>query len=537
MFITAVSSKTAYTPKGGDGNNSLGDLSPATFKVEFDEPLTIKNADIELVSCKVSKQNKIVISPGNNALCVRMGNEVEGEQYKTSIKPGSYTAGELGVAIADSLNRVMPINIHKPAVPGFIPSTGGGWSSSISAGKILLKKSQTSNPSENDFTNYLVPVSPSTDGADHTISAGYEYSDVEKENTAGDSFAKFTGTLPTGEVNITNPYNIPTTDFITCGGLDLGSLEVDKQTRQAVDNWGIWEQGRFAPSRGGEFDAVLTPTSCVLDSTLNIGYGGKASLNGPTNKPCYWTFEVEENIDANTGLPISNIYEDGSLFTKLSQTVFSTLRNHPGRSYKSINGVLNSVVDKLDERGPPYTANRRLNFPYANKSTVVGGNFNASKRIIGYDATWTGQMTFRGDGRQNVAIRTPYEYTFQLDDVAVPIPPTPNGEDTHYARSVVQQKINAAPENIRIRLTEAPLIQGLPRQTAANSVVENSIITGADILVGPITPAAQNIRYIENSIGQCNFNTGTTDILDLNEQCVCPAGPNKERLLCLIIRY
>ena len=67
MFITAVSSKTAYTPKVGDGLNSLGDLSPATFKVEFDEPLTIKNADIELVSCKVSKQNKIIISPDNNS--------------------------------------------------------------------------------------------------------------------------------------------------------------------------------------------------------------------------------------------------------------------------------------------------------------------------------------------------------------------------------------------------------------------------------------------------------------------------------------
>ena len=387
MFITAVSSKTAYTPKVGDGNNSLGDLSPATFKVEFDEPLSIKNADIELVSCKVSKQNKIVISPGNNTLCVRMGNEVEGEQYKTSIKPGSYTAINLGEAIADALNRVMPINIHKPAVPGFIPSTGGGWSSVISAGKILLKKAQTSNPSENDFTNYLVPVSPSTNGAEHMISAGYEFNAVEKENTGGDAFAKFTGTLPPGQVNITNPYNIPTTDFLTCGGLDLGILPepnegVDKQTRQAVDNWGIWEQGRFPPSRGGEFDAVLTPTSCVLDSTLNIGYGGKASLNGPTNKPCYWTFEAEENISANWDEPIPNEYEDGSLFTTASQTVFSTLRNHPGRSYKSINGVLNSVVAKLDERGPPYTANRELLFPYARTAKIVAGNFNAEKRKI-----------------------------------------------------------------------------------------------------------------------------------------------------------
>tara|TARA_R110002020_G_C16320655_1_gene774769 strand:+ start:8246 stop:11545 length:3300 start_codon:yes stop_codon:yes gene_type:complete len=525
MFITAVSSKTAYTPKVGDGLNSLGDLSPATFKVEFDEPLSIKNADIELVSCKVSKQNKIIISPDNNALCVRMGNEVEGEQYKTSIKPGSYTPANLGDAIAEALNRVMPINIHKPAVPGFIPSTGGGWSSLISAGKIQLRKAQTSNPSENDFTNYLVPVSPSTTGAEHMISAGYEFEAVEKENTGGNAFAKFTGKIQSG-VNITNPYNIPTEDFITCGGLDLGSLAVDTQVRQAVDNWGIWEQGRFPPSRGGEFDAVLRPTSCVLDSTLNIGYGGKTSLNGATNRPCYWTFEVEENIDANTGLPISNEYEDGSLFTPKPQEK-SELRNHPGRSYKSINGVLNFVQDKLDERGPPYTAKRELIFPYAKTAKIVAGNFNQESRRILYDATWTGQMTFRGDrGTKTEIARTPYQYTFELDDAAAPIPPTPNGENVYYARSVVQQKINAAPENVRVRLTESPLIQGLPRQTAANSAVEHSTITGADILVAPITPTVQNIRYLEGEVGQCNFK-GETDVLENNTQCICPNGPNK----------
>jgi len=531
MFITAISSKTGYTPKVGDGLNSLGDLSPATFKVEFDEPLKIQNADIELVSCKVSKENKIVISDSNNSLCIRMGEEVEAEQYKTSIKPGAYNATDLGNAIAEALNRVQPLNIHRPnAVPGL----EGGFSSSLSGNKIKITKEITPNPGSEDFQDYICPGGASLTGGEHIVSTGFKYNDVEPDGTGlVDSYVKFTGTLPVGTEQIINPYNIPSDNFITCGGYDLGSRQVDKVSRQAVDNWGVWEQGRFAGRGAGRFEAILRPVPCILETTLSAGYGAGGIGGQPdTDRPCYWTFEVDPNEDAY-GNDITGIYEDGSLFTPATQNK-SRLRHHIGRQYKSINGVLNSSTALGDQRGAPYNKRKRLIFPYSEQAqyTNVAGvpTFNEKARKTLWTANWTGQMVLSGEAgppTTGAPPRIPNGYSFQLDNKDIPAPPTPTGEGVHYARSMVQQDINVAPENVRIRLTQSPLIMGLPRQTAVDSEVEYSIIDATNILQPPVVVVGtpQNIRYKLNSIGQFNSDFGD-NIIGMNEQCLNIHGGN-----------
>ena len=52
MFVSAISSKGAETFKSADAviGNVVGDLSPATFRVEFDEPLKLKNADMSYIA-------------------------------------------------------------------------------------------------------------------------------------------------------------------------------------------------------------------------------------------------------------------------------------------------------------------------------------------------------------------------------------------------------------------------------------------------------------------------------------------------------
>jgi len=530
MFITAISSKTGYTPKLGDGLNSVGDLSPASFKVEFDEPLKIQNADIELVSCKVSKENKIVISDSNNSLCLRMGEEVEAEQYKTFVKPGLYTASELGNAIADALNRVQPLNIHRPnAVPGL----EGGFSSSLSGNKIKITKEITPNPGAEDFQDYICPDGASLTGGEHIISTGFAYNDVEPDGTGlVSSYVKFTGTLPAGSDQIIDPFAIPSSNFITCGGFDLGSQHVDKVSRQAVENWGVWEQGRFDGRRSGSYEAILRPVPCVLETSLSIGYGGEAGAQPATDRPCYWTFEVDPNED-EYGNDITGIYENGSLFTPATQNK-SRLRHHVGREYKSINGVLNYSKAFSDQRGAPYNKRKQLIFPYSEQAqyTNVGGvpTFNQKARKTLWNANWTGQMVLSGEAGPPTAgapPRIPNKYSFQLDNKDIPAPPTATGEGVHYARSMVQQDINVEPENVRVRLTQSPLIMGLPRQTAVDSEVEYSIITATNILLPPVVVVGtpQNIRYKLNSIGQFNSDFGNT-IIGLNGQGLNVYGGN-----------
>ena len=95
MFLTAISTRSADNVKPGDGGLGQGDITPASFRVEFDEPIRLKNADIELVSCKVVKANEINIEAGQNEISFRIGSELCAEQYTAKIQPGNYPIPKL----------------------------------------------------------------------------------------------------------------------------------------------------------------------------------------------------------------------------------------------------------------------------------------------------------------------------------------------------------------------------------------------------------------------------------------------------------
>jgi len=141
MFISAVSAPQVSNIKPDDLNGGVGDISPAQFRIEFDEPVKLKNADIELVSCKIVKPNNIIVDNTNNKILVRMGEFRTavtaggvltggltscGEQYTIVVQQKAYTIAELADELARKLNKVMPCNANR------------GWSGGTSAGKIKL---------------------------------------------------------------------------------------------------------------------------------------------------------------------------------------------------------------------------------------------------------------------------------------------------------------------------------------------------------------------------------------------------------------
>ena len=123
MFISAVSAPQVSNIKPDDANGGVGDISAAQFRIEFDEPVKLKNADIELVSCNIIKPNGIIVDSTNNKILIRMGEFRTairtggaltggltscGEQYTVVIQPKSYTTLELAAEIARMLNKTMP---------------------------------------------------------------------------------------------------------------------------------------------------------------------------------------------------------------------------------------------------------------------------------------------------------------------------------------------------------------------------------------------------------------------------------------------
>jgi len=264
MFLSAVSSKGATNFKPDDALGVGGDLSPATLRVEFDEPIQVKNADIELVSCKIAKQNAINVDSSNNSISVRMAGHVDAsvgsaktttsELYTAFVPPNSYTADNLGKAIANALNGVMPCNGYK------------GWSGLATAGVITLTYEIPTSPGNSDFFKVNTVSEESKKNID---SIGVKYIPTDGLN----DFVKFNSPVPIGGP-ITNILNTPNSEDIrsvggvnhtglvnyqTCGGIDAGSDDPAQHTRTAVNELGIWE----GVSKTG-LQAIIRPVECVI---------------------------------------------------------------------------------------------------------------------------------------------------------------------------------------------------------------------------------------------------------------------------------
>ena len=459
MFLTALSSKQGYVKKADDPK--ADDISPASFKVEFDEPIRIKNADVELVSCKVARDNTIVITENTNTLTVRMGEELVSDQYVARIPPGTYTTSQLADAIVRTLNDVMPLNAYR------------GWDGVVTtAGEIQLRYSIPGVPSANVFKE-LVKTQNITDDLGvryptwtDAAPANADFVQAVCEDEQQDLIASKLGT-PEG--------------FRTCAGIDVGEQSVRELSkgpefvqRTGFSNYGVWEGER------GNLSAIVRPVKCVTKSSFDVGYGG---FSGTTAKPTYWTWEFDQNTNTD-GDPIARY---GSLFGSdvLDDSEPVSYSDDAGFP-RQINGCLAHIQPKNDRRGAPYNSRKELHFPYARQGAAT------DRRKIAYKTTWTGQITLTGQ-----ANAVPDQYTLQMQTIA------------KRAFSVVQPSGFAGPENTYARISISPLITGLPQVNSSNELIDTSL-NSTNILKQPpgFTPGFPKLVYKPGTIGQLNYRNG-----------------------------
>jgi hypothetical protein len=488
MFISAVSTKGPDAVLQNDTQN-ICDLTPATFRVDFDEPIRVKNADFELVSCKITKRNVVTITAGQNTLSFRLGSFDVAEQYIAKIQPGVYTPLTLSTAIQTAIDEVIPCNYYR----GSITCAPDGLN------RILVTYTvPTTIPPPANFTAHAVQDV-------NSIEEGVKYN-----KTIDGNFVKYECTDAQKDKN-TNPFRIPDTIWETCGGTDIGgkpfpltsAVKADNLTRVAVDTFGLYE------SRRGTLEAVLTPVESIIESTFDKGFGG---FTGGSGKPTYFTFEFERMVD-DAGNAVTGLYEFGGMFNS------NTFRHSLPVSYEVnpnkhfINGFCNVPVRKNDTRGTPYNITHRMVGPYSRNT--INGNTTA-KRELYYDCGWSGLVQFRA-ARGPVADppSVPGTYAFQMNDIL-------GGEE---AKAVcIAKRRGFVHDRVKIRTTESPLIKGLPQTNAAGDLID----TDCDI-VDPLNgaPATQDVKYKDGSIGQLNFSGFGNATLQTNLQGIRLPGPEK----------
>ena len=471
MFVSCISSKGAESFKPDDEaiGNVIGDLSPATFRVEFDEPLKLKNADIELVSCKISKLNEIIINSDNNEITVRVGTHIFAEQYQAKIPHGNYTIEHLADAIAFSLNEVMPVNVYR------------GWTGSVAVDKIKLTWTMAAPFPASEFQDYGKKQ-------ETCLQAGVGY----PERLDDGDYVKY-GVEDAFLDEIKSPLRTPDPNvWEWCGGVDSGTTSPDDLCRIGIDKFGVMEQMKAG------VDAIIRPVECCTRSSFDAGYGG---FGGGGDRGSYFTFEFEEN-ENDDGTPVDNFWRFGGMFNN-NTLKYNRPRKYANQNHRQINGVLNLVQAHGDQRGSPYKFGKKFHFPYARQ--LIGGNDQFSREAY-YDTTWTGQVSMRRQrGNPGQAVpNIPESYTFQMPDTTT----GPNKKAECLAK-----RQGAKTDRVKIRPSRLPLIKGLPQQTALNGPL---VDTECDI-VTPMVVAATNIHYLVGSVGKFN-NTGFGDTFWANER-------------------
>lgn len=501
MFVSAVSAKGPTNEQIGD-LLPVGDLTPAQFRVEFDEPLKLKNADIELVSCKISKKNEIVIDSNNNSIAVRMGSfyadyltgdlTPTGEQYVAKIAPRIYNSRQdLADEIARQINNVMPTNAYK------------GWSASVVVDKIQLTYTKQTSPGFVDFQTQNKEGAITTEGIKWDKVVDNDFMTYDCEDKMVTKTANKFGAPP----NLRDEY-------VTCRGIDFGTARPAEVLRSSVNEYGMWE----GLTKTG-LTAVLRPTKSVIQSSFDTGFGG---WGGASGKPQYLTFEFKDHKMLD-GSPVDAQYKNGSMF--LPQTQKDSIpREYENLVHRQINGCLNQTRYVADPRGTPYNTSHNVKFPYSiqGAKAVSPGIFNGKSRLASYKSNWTGQLSFNSrPGRPGGGLPSiPDGYTFQLDTGGL------KGEKNR-AHSIVQME-GQEEDRLVIRTTQAPLIRGLPQQQVANGPIVDTTITTGDILkpssIFPLPPPI--IEYIVGSVGRFNNREYGKDFLapSIQNRSVLPSG-------------
>ena len=472
-FITAVSTENSTNPVGSE------DISPAQFRVLFDSAIEIENIDLELVSCKVSKLNRINVITNQNTIIFRLGDA--SDQYKAVVKPGNYTPLELANEIASAMNSVVPTNNYK------------GFSASITGSSVI----------QLTYTRQNVPTTQTfVDNRQNFSSEGPEFGITDSSHDDSTGFVTYE--YPDGQlVNNRSALKRPNDTFEFCGPMDVGQQladfrGIDDSTRTSFHEYGIWEEAKGSDS--GEFECIVKPVACCINSNFERGYGG---LHLDFSGNSYFTFEIEPVLDEDGNeLPVDNPEHFGSLFPNvlLNKNIPRKVKN---KNERVINGVMNKVISNAfpnDLRKEPYQASKEFIFP-----TSVDGS---TKRTLKYETNWSGQLVMKnGVGRPSKIAPFPTDYTFKMDD-------STGSTARKKARSKVK-KFGLQTERIRIRPSINTLMQGLFQQTG----IDSNTVNDTDCILG-YDGTTSHIKYIAGTEGQVNFRNN--NVLDNNTQNLVP---------------
>ena len=503
MIVSCVSGKQHFVSPGGK------DYSAASFRVLFDEPLELKNCDIELISCKISRLNQIVIPTDGATLSVRMGLDSFAEQYVAKVPAGVYEdADKLGDAIAAALNEIMPMNQYKGQFSATVGGSGEiimGFTPQASPTTALFKTVQTTPALVTAVSDaQLLPqaaIAPPSMVANHEE---YQCTDaLQAEIRSNVLVPGVSGAEAPGRVR---GYGID--DFDYCGGIDAGTLQPEKISQKSWSEYGVWE------GRRGYVEAVLRPVNCVVRSSYDAGFSGFDPGGSPTHKPSYWTFDFGETLNDDGSL-VDGLFRYGSMFARPTLSK-NQPRVYDGIARHQLNGCLMRAVPAqgADPRGSPYNISKQLHMPYSLTTPVA--QYTAHRRLA-VATTWTGQIMFnRAEGRDyDIVTGCPKNYSYQMNGTAP-------------ATSLVRRH-GQHTETVRVRMTNGGLMQGLPQQQVLNGPVVDTSITGANILAtAQVPPAGYVLQYIVGSVGRMNSYTGAAAmqgaIRNTNIQCRLPGG-------------
>ena len=357
MFLCATSAQK------DKGTGEPYDLTPALFENELDEPIQVKNFEIELVSSVIRKDNSITITLHNNTLLFRLGPRDSGEQYTAVLETGVYTVTSLATEIARALNDATPCNAWR------------GWSCSVAGTTFTITFTVVSTPTISSISllsNSSFFISFGYSNFEYTPPTGNIGFYLQNYNVDGD------GNTPVETTQQLNTDVNSVRNNASYRGLDTGKASVEDVTTTSINDICIFEGG-------GRIEYEIRPTEVLTGHNVYID---------PPGAGVYLTLE---------GNYYNTVYEgeDGFIATEV-------LQEYDGQVAQQLNGLyVTGTGNKADPRGPPYTfAKKEMTF-IADQISEEG---NIITRIEKFRTTFNGNIIFN----QSVEIDIPNR-AFQID--------------------------------------------------------------------------------------------------------------------------
>ncbi len=493
MFLTAVSSDNRDKTK-------INDVA-SVFNCLLEQPITLLNFEIELVSCIITQQNLITISSANNMIVMRIGTDETSEQYMIRLREGKYTIDNLANEIQNTLRDITPIQSYVTNDTDF---TWNVLTDGATKTKLQIKFDAAKLPATSVISDKLNKSVNSGFIVNRTFPAGAGGNTAELNTTFGtnavDSALRF-GNEPFDNID---PQILP--DGIellstSATGLDMGDQNVESRSSSIYQNVGIQETG-------GRISVQIPSVLCVKETNYCKG-GGSADFNS-----CSY-FVIENNT---RGTVYDNINYEQSFLNPKSKT--HLLTDNLGQEYQAGLVVSQSSIGTGDPRGTPYSIRKAgLIFPTNRDVTFDGAGSltGITNRKEVMRSTWNGNILFDrrvGDYTDTNSYNFIEDRAFSLNiDFGSGTNPRAESNSTLYVEPLDKTETRQK-EPIKMRLAVKPLIAGLQQGNSANLPTQTLITksgsgSGKTILFDSGgTPGTATITYIVGSIGEFNNEFG-----------------------------